>query len=530
MKKSKSLIALLLIAIIGVVGLTIAYFFNSTTIENNFITKEYGSTYIEEFVSPDNWLPGDTTDKTIEVENTGQVDQAVRIKVTETWTTHNNGTLNGWIHPDGIKSNHETNTELETDERVAIINLANTSDWIKVGDYYYYNYKLAPTESTSSFLESVTFNPKTKLDDTCTTTTNNGVTTVNCNSSGDDYDNATYTLTLTIETVQYNQYANVWDNVNISSNSKPIIVFGLNVNERDKNYEDGNKHQMFVFNHPVTEQTPSLTDYRYIGNDPYNYVFFNCDSLNNQQTSTCEIWRILGVFNVDNGEGKFEQRIKIVRGYTLPNSMSWDTKDSDRCNGCGKNDWIESEMNDFLNNDYFNRTGNAETFGLKETARSMVDEVKYYLGGIKYQYNQDITSDELYLWERGTTVYNGRPTEWTGKIALMYPSDEFLVYGKGINDYCYNQTNKCHTGYAPLGWVFKSNKVNQTEGYKSIWFLSSNAYDSSDVIDAGPNINRGTAYSYSLNTGYVRPSLYLKPEVQIIDGDGSSGNPYKLSL
>ena len=152
MNNKKIVIALLLIAIIGIVGLTIAYFANSTDVENTFITKEYGTTYTESFVSPENWLPGDTTEKTLVATNTGEVGQAVRVLVEESWTTENNGTLNGWIHADGTKSTHTTESELETDERVAILNLANTSDWTKVGNYYYYNYQLAPTESTSSFL------------------------------------------------------------------------------------------------------------------------------------------------------------------------------------------------------------------------------------------------------------------------------------------------------------------------------------------------------------------------------------------
>jgi alternate signal-mediated exported protein len=167
MKNRKTIIALLLVAIVGIVGLTIAYFANSQTIENNFITKEYGTEVVEEFVSPENWLPGDTTTKTVVAQNTGQVDQAVRVRLTEEWKTYKNGTLNGWIHPDGTKSTHTTETELSTDERVAVINFANNSDWTKVGDYYYYNYKLAPNESTSSLIKSVTFNSKTKLDYKC---------------------------------------------------------------------------------------------------------------------------------------------------------------------------------------------------------------------------------------------------------------------------------------------------------------------------------------------------------------------------
>ena len=213
MNNKKSIIALLLVAIVGIVGLTIAYFSNSTTIDNEFKTKSYGTTYTEEFVSPDNWLPGTTTTKTIVATNSGQVDEAVRISFTESWTPNNsNATLNGWIHADGTKSTHTTESELANDERVAVINFVNPSEWTKVGDYYYYNYKLAPTETTSSLIESVTFNAKTKLDNTCgEPSSSNGTTTITCNSSGNDYDNATYTLTFTVETVQYDKYNEAWN-------------------------------------------------------------------------------------------------------------------------------------------------------------------------------------------------------------------------------------------------------------------------------------------------------------------------------
>ena len=40
MKNNKTLIALLLVAIIGVVGITFTYFSNQTTLENAFTTKE----------------------------------------------------------------------------------------------------------------------------------------------------------------------------------------------------------------------------------------------------------------------------------------------------------------------------------------------------------------------------------------------------------------------------------------------------------------------------------------------------------
>ena len=140
----------------------------------------------------------------------GDVDQTVRISYTEKWLDSNENELNGWIHEDGSKSNHTTEEELSNDERVALINFDNLSDWTYKDGYYYYNYRLQPSESTSSLIKSVTFNPKTKLDDTCTETISNGKKTINCNSSGEDYDNATYTLTFKIETVQFNKYKESW--------------------------------------------------------------------------------------------------------------------------------------------------------------------------------------------------------------------------------------------------------------------------------------------------------------------------------
>ena len=210
MKEKKNLI-IILILLVGVVGITIAYFSNTTSIDNLFSTKKYGSTITEEFISPDSWLPGDETSKSIVATNTGEVDQAVRISYTEKWLDSNNNELNGWIHEDGSKSSHETEEELSSDERVAVINFDNNDDWTYNNGYYYYNYRLQPNESTSSLIRSVTFNSKTKLDDTCETTISDGKKTITCNSSGSDYDNAKYTLTFKIETVQFNKYMNAWN-------------------------------------------------------------------------------------------------------------------------------------------------------------------------------------------------------------------------------------------------------------------------------------------------------------------------------
>ena len=193
-KKKVTLLVILIISIIGVIGFTIAYFSNNYTFDNLFTSAIYQTQTTETFTSPDNWMPGDTTPKTVSVKNTGNIEASVRVCPTESWTSSNN-----------------TNLPLEQNgERVAIINLANTDKWTKQGSCYYYNEDLEPNETTVSFIESVTFNPNVEIDLNCTTTTNNGSKTKTCSSKGNDYDNATYTLNLRVETVQADMKDEIW--------------------------------------------------------------------------------------------------------------------------------------------------------------------------------------------------------------------------------------------------------------------------------------------------------------------------------
>src|SRR5699024_7966684 len=62
--------------------------------------------------------------------------------------------------------------------------------------------------------------------------------------------------------------------------------------------------------------------------------------------------------------------------------------------------------------------------GLTEEAKSLIEDAVWTLGGTaSYTSTSNGLASHWYEYERGTTVYSGRSTEWTGKIALMYPSD-----------------------------------------------------------------------------------------------------------
>ncbi len=190
-KNNKSIVAIIaVLAILAVVGGTLAYYTSSQSFDNIFRTKPYSTKFEEVFESPNDWTPGTTTSKEVFATNTGEVDVAVRVSFTEEWVSANGTTLSG----------------TQGANKAAIINLANTSDWTKVGDYYVYNRKLTNGQRTSSFLESVTFNENITADVTCTEVG----TTKNCVSSGNGYDGATYTLRVTIETIQYDAAADTW--------------------------------------------------------------------------------------------------------------------------------------------------------------------------------------------------------------------------------------------------------------------------------------------------------------------------------
>lgn len=203
MKKKKSLAALLLIAIIGVVGGTFAYFTSDDTFTNIFRTKAYNVEVKEVFTSPSDWTPGTTTPKTVTATNKGDVDAAVRIWYTEEWKnsagtsislTDNNNVRAAIINKPDDFASHWTSEYDESTERT----------------YYYYKTKLAKNASTSAFMNSVTFNPAVEIatDHNCDSTTTEGEIT--CTTVTNGYGGGTYTLTIHVQTAQYDQYQTIW--------------------------------------------------------------------------------------------------------------------------------------------------------------------------------------------------------------------------------------------------------------------------------------------------------------------------------
>ena len=315
-------------------------------------------------------------------------------------------------------------------------------------------------------------------------------------------------------------------------------------NEESLDYSTATSEQqkeMWTFTHPETEQTEALTDYRYIGADPNNYVKFND-----------ELWRIIGVFTVDDGTGKVEERLKIIRDESI-GDYSWDNKSSgtgSSTSSYGSNEWTDARLNYLLNPGhesesaggslYWNSSsgtcysgfGNATTncnfttTGLKEEAREMIGDTLWYLGGTSsFTSSTNGLTSHFYSYERGTTVYSGRDTSWVGKVGLMYPSDYGYATSGGtttdrntcLNKELSNWESSDFSDCKNNDWIFNSS-------YQ--WTITPPASRSDTVFilgDAG-YVSDGNAK----NAYGARPVVFLKSNIKIIDGDGSSSNPYIL--
>jgi hypothetical protein len=263
-----------------------------------------------------------------------------------------------------------------------------------------------------------------------------------------------------------------------------------------------------------TGQVVNENGYRYEGKNPNNYIWFNN-----------EYWRIIGVFDSASHGQSNKNLVKIIRDDVL-DGLAW--------NKSNTNDWETSSLKSLLNGAYYNAqdgTNSGYCYGYSTTAtancdytkrgiqagyRGMIASVTWHLGGYL---STSATTSAFYGYERGTTVYSGRPTSTTGYIGLMYPSD----YGYSVlSSSCARTTNlgsynsaKC----AGQSWLYG-------KGYE--WTLTPTSSNSYTVFRLNYN---GYLDSNNAYNGFgSRPVLYLDASVYKIDGDGSLNNPYIVGM
>ena len=317
------------------------------------------------------------------------------------------------------------------------------------------------------------------------------------------------------------------ENAEVKEITKP--TYGMKATEYISNlYEfEGSSNNL------KKDNTPDK-NIRYYGSNPNNYVSFNN-----------ELWRIIGVFG---------NNVKLVRKDSLGN-LSWDSSDSTINSGNGINQWGESTYEDgslyegadlqvYLNKMYYggtsetcyngenNRTTTCPTNTIDETSKSLIDYHIWNTGAIEYNTRTDTLA--FYSAERGSV--NGkicssgiacsdivkRTTTWTGYIGLPYATDYAYASGESIcetnmkaqdsnNVYICKNDNWMFKN--TLYWTISPGADSGTSRY--VWYVRGDGY---------------ADYSYAARGGAVFPAIYLKSNVLIDSGNGTSSNPYTLKL
>ena len=283
-------------------------------------------------------------------------------------------------------------------------------------------------------------------------------------------------------------------------------------------------------------------EYRYAGPNPNNYLKFNN-----------ELWRIIGLVNTIEG-----RRIKIVRNESL-GKYAWDTSETNINGGYGINEWSESKIKKLLNEGpYYNRSSGTcfvgynnvtepcdfSNSGMTESAKNLIDNVTWNTAAILTE-GQNISNNtlELYNYERGFRVGRNctlgmycndtveRKTTWIGKIGLIYPSDYGYATSGGskqratcletpLSNWNQEELSDCQEN----NWLLSKEKAKYT--------MTKKKKNSNYIIALSI---KGNAFPNSSSTAVmdallIYPSLYLKENVKMINGQGTLKEPYEITL
>lgn len=288
---------------------------------------------------------------------------------------------------------------------------------------------------------------------------------------------------------------------------------------------------------------------RYYGIDPNNYIYFNCSDYSKQSSSTCEIWRIIGVF-----DGK----VKLISNYDI-GRHPWNYNDNaDASTDFTKSVWSTASLMKLLNPGYESETIGGSLYynsksgvcysdiggaiiegscdftstGIKNAAtRSLISDTNYTLPMI---YQDGRSGEPNIIYKVENEYYDGSTYEtWTGKIAIPYASD--FAYATDLN-----MCKDVSTFESPNPYVI-CRSYNWLASYhgngNSLWFM--NHFSNAGCINSGGtpchavsslDYNGNFEIKYVGYSDYVYPVLYLNTGTAVVAGNGTIVSPYQISV
>ena len=267
--------------------------------------------------------------------------------------------------------------------------------------------------------------------------------------------------------------------------------------------------------HGSTIQTGenALVDYRYVGANPNNYVYFGC----NEECTEENLYRIIGVIPTQSSEdGPYENRVKLIKAsnYTEQESGLVIKEEKYQWNITGNNKWEDSSLQKkVLNGIFWNNLGEYKNF---------ISPAKWYLGN-PYDVNYNVyTPNQFYYVERSDIqgLIKGQ-LSFVASIGLMYPSDygyssgnkDEAIYNKG-EEYIYNAWLNFGKQYE---WTISAARSVNSSTYS--WTIA----PFMGYVNLS-NVDRET------DVAIVRPTFYLKKDIILSNGKGTKEDPYRISL
>ena len=132
-----------MVAFLNVIISSFAYFRDYGTAENYLKAKSLKVELIDVFDNGNLTLPGDSMNKDVSMRNNGEIDAVVRIQLVPTWAPETDAEGNS----------------LDQSEVDVVLGESADTDWVKIGDWYYYNKVLAPGETTTLLVDKLYLNP-----------------------------------------------------------------------------------------------------------------------------------------------------------------------------------------------------------------------------------------------------------------------------------------------------------------------------------------------------------------------------------
>lgn len=266
---------------------------------------------------------------------------------------------------------------------------------------------------------------------------------------------------------------------------------------------------------------------RYYGASPNNYIYFNCSDYSNQSSSTCETWRIIGVF-----DGK----VKLIRNESI-GAYSWDNKEIDST-------WETASLMKLLNPGYESETVGGSLYYNSGSGNCYSGQSKattacnFTSSGLKNDITKNVIAKQD--WNIGPTDQKYVNVEYenevknTFKAYIGLPNVSDYGYATNLNLCSAELVNYSNSECKNNNWMFYmatgSKKLAYFINYASnsgLGVLAINALTEGGNVEIFDNDINDTIPTTSSD---IFPTVYLSNLVSITDGTGTSSNPYQLQV